>query len=61
MEQLLLDPEQAAETLSLSESYVRKLIAANELPAIHLGRKCVRIPIHELKLWLDLKAEAAGI
>ena len=61
MEPLLLNPEQTAETLSVSEAYVRKLIRTNELPVIRLGRKCVRIPVFELKAWIDGKAEAAGV
>jgi excisionase family DNA binding protein len=61
MEQLLLNPEQTAETLSVSEAYIRKLIRANELPVIRLGRKCVRIRFGELKAWIDSKAEPAGV
>lgn len=50
---------ETAQLLGLSISGVRKLIARNEIPAVHLGRT-VRIPIGKLEAQLEAQLKAAG-
>jgi len=49
---LLLRPSEVAETLGLSRSKVFELLAAHELPSVHIGRS-TRVPRHELETWLS--------
>jgi len=38
---LLLDQQQVAELLNISERSVRNLIHTKQLPVIHIGRRCL--------------------
>ena len=48
---LLLRPAEVAATLGISRSKVFELLAAQELPSIHIGR-ATRIPRNQLEEWL---------
>jgi excisionase family DNA binding protein len=51
-EPLLLRPTEAARLLGISRSKLYELLAAGEIPTIHIGRS-VRIPLVELKAWVN--------
>jgi excisionase family DNA binding protein len=51
---LLLRPTEAARLLGISRSKLYELLAADEIPAIHIGRS-VRIPLAQLRDWIDAK------
>ncbi len=48
---LLLRPNEVARELGLKPSKVYKMLAAHELPALHIGA-AVRVPRDELKAWI---------
>jgi excisionase family DNA binding protein len=48
----LLKPIEVAETLGISRSRVFELLAARELPSIHIGRS-IRVPREQLAAWID--------
>ncbi len=48
---LLLRPAEVAEALGLSRSKVFELLAAHELPSVHIGRS-TRIPRQQLDEWI---------
>ena len=49
---LLLKPQQAAETLQISERKLWSMTSSGEVPHIRLGRS-VRYPIADLEHWID--------
>jgi excisionase family DNA binding protein len=49
---LLLRPSEVAETLGLSRSKVFELLAAQELPSVHIGRS-TRVPRMQLENWIE--------
>lgn len=49
---LLLRPTEVAEALGLSRSKVFELLAAQELPAVHIGRS-TRVPRAQLESWIE--------
>jgi excisionase family DNA binding protein len=49
---LLLRPAEVAATLGLSRSKVFELLAARELPSLHIGR-ATRIPREQLQEWIQ--------
>jgi excisionase family DNA binding protein len=51
-EPLLLRPTEAARLLGISRSKLYELLAAGEIPTIHIGRS-VRIPLAQLKEWVN--------
>ena len=56
MEERLLRAEEAAGILGLKRSKVYELIAANEIPSMHIG-KLVRVPAQALQEWIRLKTD----
>lgn len=61
-----LDPEQAlcvsveqcADMLGLSRATVYTLIETANLPVVHFGAKAVRVPVAQLKAWLNARIAA---
>jgi excisionase family DNA binding protein len=51
-DQLAVTYEKAAELLSVSPRTVWSLVASNELRAVRIGRRCVRIPKAEIERFL---------
>lgn len=49
---LLLTPQQAAETLAISQRKLWGLTASGEIPSLKIGR-LVRYPVNDLKRWID--------
>jgi excisionase family DNA binding protein len=49
---LLLRPSEVAKMLGLSRSKVFELLAAQELPSVHIGR-CTRVPREQLQKWIQ--------
>jgi len=56
-EPFLLRPVEAARLLGIGRSKLFEMLARNELPVIRFGR-CVRIPRHELAMWVVQRLEA---
>jgi excisionase family DNA binding protein len=56
---LLLRPDEVAKELALSTSKVYQMLAANELPAIHIGA-AVRVPRDELRTWIRQQMREQG-
>lgn len=52
-ENQLLTYKQAAQYLSLSEPYLRKLKARGELPFVIVGGRAVRFRISSLNRWIE--------
>lgn len=52
MERLLIRPAEAAQAFGLGRSKIYELIARGTIPSVRIGRS-VRVPIQELKDWLD--------
>lgn len=48
----LLKVSEAAKLLSISRSKAYELVASGQLPVIHLGPRCVRVPMESLDRWL---------
>jgi excisionase family DNA binding protein len=56
MEKLLLSPQDVADLLSVSRSYVYQLIATGDIPSIMLGTKKKggrRVVPADLQAWID--------
>ena len=51
---LLLRPAEVAATLGISRSKVFELLAAQELPSIHIGRS-TRVPREQLEIWIEVQ------
>jgi excisionase family DNA binding protein len=51
METLLLRPEEVRQVLGLGRATVYQMIAAGELPSVHVGR-AVRVPREGLERWV---------
>lgn len=51
---LLLRPAEVAATLGLSRSKIFELLAARELPSLHIGRS-TRIPREQLQEWIQIQ------
>ena len=49
---LLLRPVEVAKTLGISRSKVFELLAARELPSVHIGRS-TRVPRTQLEEWIE--------
>lgn len=58
VERLLLRVPEAAAALGVGRSTVYELLAAGELKSVHIGR-AVRIPMVELKSWVERRAREA--
>ena len=56
MQQVLLRPSEAAETLGLGRATVYTLIRRGELPHVRIGDS-VRIPTEALHKWIQHKVE----
>jgi excisionase family DNA binding protein len=56
LERLLLRPEEAREIIGISRTKIYALIASRELPVVRIGSS-VRIPIDELRAWIEAKKE----
>jgi excisionase family DNA binding protein len=54
---LLLRPVEAARLLGISRSKLYELLAAGELPVIHIGRSA-RIPLTSLRAWVEAQLPA---
>lgn len=52
-EKKLLKVTEAARVLSISRSKAYELVASGDLPVIHLGPRCVRVPIEALDRWIE--------
>ena len=59
MERLLIRPAEAAQALGIGRSKIYELIASGAIPSVRIGR-AVRVPIQELKDWLDNQHIGAG-
>jgi excisionase family DNA binding protein len=51
-ERLLLTVPEAAERLAISRSKLYELLAAGEIPTVHIGRS-VRVPAAGLARWVE--------
>ena len=49
---LLLNIQEAAEALGISERKLWGMTDSREIPHVRLGR-CLRYPVHELEQWID--------
>lgn len=56
---LLITYSEAAESISMSRSWLEERIRAGELPVIRLGR-CVRIDIEDLKKFVEKNRVVLG-
>lgn len=57
---ILLSVKDAAKLLSVSVSYVRKLVKSGEIPAVKLGPKCLRIAVKDLEAWAESRKTMQG-
>jgi excisionase family DNA binding protein len=53
IENQLLNYQEAAKYLSVSESYLRKLKARGHVPHVYVGSRGVRFRVSSLNLWVD--------
>lgn len=53
VENQLISYKQAAQYLSVSESYLRKLKARGEIPHVFVGNRGVRFRVSSLNRWVD--------
>lgn len=51
-ENSLLNYKEAAEYLSISESYLRRLKRKGKLPFVHMGRRGIRFKVASLDAWV---------
>ena len=49
---LLLNIQEAAEALGISQRKLWGMTDSREIPHVRLGR-CLRYPVHELEQWID--------
>ena len=52
MDRILLRPEEAARALGIGRSKLFLMLAAGELPVVHIGRS-TRIPTAALQRWVE--------
>ena len=55
---ILLTPQQAAESLAISQRKLLSLTASGEVPHVRLGR-CLRYPVDDLQRWIEQKKKGA--
>ena len=58
-EPLLLEAPEVARLLGIGRTKVYELLARRELPVLCIGR-CVRVPKHQLQIWIASHTEMAG-
>ena len=49
----LLTVREVAEHLKCTPRHVRNLIARNELPIVHIGKRAIRVASSDLQAWLE--------
>ena len=59
MERLLLRIPETAEMIGLGRSKTYELVANGTIPSIRIG-KSVRVPVMELKRWLEKQSNPEG-
>jgi excisionase family DNA binding protein len=52
-ENQLLDYEQAAQYLSISVAYLRKLKSKGKIPFVALSERCIRFKVNSLNQWIE--------
>jgi prophage regulatory protein len=59
-DRLLYRVEEVAEMLRLGRSKTYELIASGAIPVVRLGR-CVRVPAHALRRWLETQYDGNAL